>query len=125
MIVELVSILFACTSAKYLGLTEELENVLDIRLKVLECAKCLTFWTSLLFLLTFGNDGLIVSLAVSFLNAWLAVWLEMLMGYVGTLYDKVYEKIYPSTADDDTDTADDESRAGGQLPYMHEDEEKR
>ena len=110
----MAAVVFACTTVNHLGLIAAIERVIRRRMPVLDCPKCLTFWSTLL--LGMSGDGLPAHpsclarlLAISILCAYLAVWLELLEGYIDTLYTKLYDKIYPTayTADADAlDTAD-------------------
>ena len=102
-------IVVACTSANHLGLIAAVENVLHRRLPVVNCPKCLTFWSTLAYLLACfltGDDaplrgGTIASylpavprmLAVSFLAAYSALWLELIMYYIDTIYNSIYDQI--------------------------------
>ena len=108
---DIASIVFACTTVNHLGLVSAIESAIKHRLWIVDCPKCLTFWSVLAYGLS--GDGFAANpsclarlLAVSFLSAYLAIWLELLEGMIDKLYDYVYGKIYP-TADT---TADNEKR---------------
>ena len=106
---DIAWIVVACTSANHLGLIAAVESVLHRRLPVVNCPKCLTFWSTLAYLLACfltGDDallrgGLIAALlpavprmlAVSFLAAYSALWLELTMYFVDTLYNSIYDQI--------------------------------
>lgn len=92
-------ILFTCVTANHLGLIYAIEEVTGIRLPVVNCCKCFTFW-SVLSLWFASSQPVAVSFAVSFLSAYLAVWLELAEGYIDYIYNKVYEKIYDNTEND-------------------------
>ena len=101
---EVVMLGFSCVAANHLGLVAAVENTIRHSLPIINCSKCLTFWT----LAGYGmlvRENIIVIVATSFLFAYLATWLELAMGFVDTLYVKLYEKIYPNTTDDTTPAA--------------------
>lgn len=66
---------------------------------VLNCSKCLTFWTTLGYSLFITGQGVIPSLFYSFTLAYLALWVELLNVF-NYYYTKSYGKIYQ--AEDDT-----------------------
>lgn len=67
---------------------------------VLNCSKCLTFWTTLGYSLFITGQGVIPSLFYSFTLAYLALWVELLLNVFNYYYTKSYGKIYQ--AEDDT-----------------------
>ena len=93
---DIAMLLFSCTAVNHMGLIDAAESVLGRKLPVLNCPKCLTFW-SVLFFTTCAGWNIIGALAVSFFCAWLAVWLELGMGFIDTLYIIAYEKVYSTT----------------------------
>ena len=100
---DIASIVFVCVTANHLGLIGEIERVMGIRLPILNCPKCASFWLSTVY--TVWESGFLgipqipTMLAVSFAASYLALWLELAEGYIDTLYVKLYEKIYGTTAD--------------------------
>ena len=105
---DIAMILFSCTAANHLGLVSAIEQKVGIRLPVVNCVKCISFWSTMLYM-CMSEQGVTVSFAVSFLNAYLSTWLELGMGYIDTLYIKSYDKIYETSADTtsaDTDYGD-------------------
>lgn len=95
--IDVALIMFSCVAANHLGLISSIEKMLGYRFLVINCSRCFTFW-SVLFFMTFSDNGITLSFATSFLAAALAPWLELLMGFTDNLYDKLYDKIY-STAE--------------------------
>ena len=95
---DIVSLVFVCVTANHLGLVKAIEEAWDRELPIINCPKCLTFWSVLLYMV-FVTRGFILSLAISFLASYSALWLELLEGYIDTLYLKLYDKIYNSAAD--------------------------
>ena len=104
--IDIACIVFVCVTVNHLGLVSTIEKVIGKEIPIVNCVKCLTFWTTLVYCC--ATSFRITEppvLAISFLASYSAIWLEMLEGYFDTLYLKVYEKIYP-TADDNADTSD-------------------
>ena len=105
--VDIASIVFVAVTTNHLGLVSAIEDVIKVRLTVINCPKCLAFWMTLVY----GCDtvttykGLFTVLAVSFLASYAAIWLELAEGYIDTLYMKLYEKI--TTADSNNPVASD------------------
>ena len=109
---DIAAIVFASVTVNHLGLIAAFERTIRHRLPILNCPKCLTFWSVLLYGLASGNysppfrEGLGVGLrllAISILCSYLAVWLELLEGIIDKLYDYVYRKIYPTADTPDAD----------------------
>lgn len=60
---------------------------------VVNCSKCLTFWT----VLTYGvvsTDFSVRTLAVAFGCSYMALWLELGFSCLNSLYNRLYGKIY-------------------------------
>lgn len=106
---DIAWIVVACTSANHLGLIAAVESLLHRRLPIVSCPKCLTFWSTLAYLLAcflVGDDALLRGgpiaanlpavprmLAVSFLAAYSALWLELIMYFIDTIYNSIYDQI--------------------------------
>lgn len=95
---DIARIVFICVTVNHLGLIETIENVAKRELFIVNCPKCFTFWSVMLYGLLTLNDFITV-LAVSFLASYTALWLELFEGFIDTLYRKFYEKIYADTTD--------------------------
>lgn len=100
---DIASIIFVCVTANHLGLIEEIERVMGIRIPIIDCPKCGSFWLTMGYLveeLDFsGIQQIPMMLAISFTASYMALWMELVEGYIDTLYLKFYEKIYGTTAD--------------------------
>ena len=97
--IDLIYIMLIAVLFNHLGLAEIItfhskKNV------VLNCSKCLTFWTTLGYSLFITGQGVIPSLFYSFTLAYLALWAELLLNVFNYYYTKSYGKIYQ--AEDDT-----------------------
>ncbi len=105
-------ILFVCVTANHLGLIPAIEDTLGIKLPIVNCCKCFTFWSILILWLVYSQP-ITVSIAVSFAAAYLAIWIEIAEGYIDYIYNKVYEKIYVSTENDTPATTTDAGDTNG------------
>ena len=102
MLGQAVLILISCVLFIQMGLSEALQSVLRIKLSILSCPKCLTFWVTLITLMIKGY-GIIEPVTVSFISAYLALWLSLLYDYLANLYNRLYERT--------AETKDTESRS--------------
>ena len=107
----IAAVVFFGVTVNHLGLIAAVERVVRHRLPILNCPKCLTFWSVLAYGLS--GDGLLAALpsflprliAISILCSYLAVWIELSEGLIDKLYDYVYRKIYPTADTADADQA--------------------
>ena len=101
---DIAAIVFACTAVNHLGLISAIERVIKHSLPVINCPKCLTFWS----VLAYGSvcccitatpttvgclsiAAAVISVpAISLLCSYLAIWLELLMYTIDTLYNRIY-----------------------------------
>ena len=114
---DIAGIVFSCTAANHLGLVSAIERIGRIRLPVVNCCKCFTFWSVAAYMMLAGY-GVITSLAISFLCAYMATWVELIMGIVDYHYNRIYGKIY-SGADDALTSADfDETDTEGPVSEL-------
>ena len=90
LLIMLIAVLF-----NHLGLADTV-TFHTKRNVVLNCSKCLTFWTSLGYSLLVLQWGCIPGIAVSFTLSYLALWVELLLNLLNLIYKKTYGKIYPS-----------------------------
>ena len=98
-------ITFSVVAANHLGLVAAIERTVKHRLPIVNCPKCMTFWTVLAYgVWNVGIPDLPPTIAVALLAAWAAIWLELFMGFVDQLYLKAYEQIYPTADTADADT---------------------
>ena len=102
---DIAMLIISATMANHLGLVDAVERVARHRLPVINCSKCLAFWSVLLCAILSGARA-IPAVAVAFASAYTAVWLELLLGSIDTLYNKIYESLYPEETDTTTDTED-------------------
>ena len=96
--IDVAMILFSCVAANHLGLISAFEKTTGYELVIINCSRCFTYWSVLIYSLFFTNS-ILLSFATSFMAAGLATWIELLMGYTDNLFNKLYDKIYPTTED--------------------------
>ena len=96
-------ITFSVVAANHLGLVAAIERTVKHRLPIVNCPKCMTFWTVLVYGITTPCASPQGSIAVALLCAWAAIWLELFMGFIDQLYLKIYEQIYPAADTPDAD----------------------
>ena len=112
--IDIASIVFVCVTANHLGLVSAVEKVVGRNIPIINCAKCFTMWSVLLYLVITQN-GIIQSLAISFLASYVALWLELFEGFIDTLFLKLYEKIETTNP---TDTATADAKCGDSASTM-------
>lgn len=121
---ELAAIVFAATAVNHLGLIAAIEKTLGMRLPLFNCPKCLTFWVSLIWLISQGA-GVIGTAAISLALAYAALWVELAMGVIDHLYYWIYDKIVSTDALGE-DTADDSATDSvGEVSELRENNDAR
>ena len=96
---DLLKIVFIAAAVNHLGLIAAIERLVNRRLLVLNCSKCLAFWTALAYFLL-CRHSVLNSAAAAFAGAYMAVWAELLMYYVDSIYLMIYGKISNGKAPD-------------------------
>ena len=112
--IDIAGIVFICVTANHLGLVKAIKAVTERELPIVNCPKCFTFWSVLIYT-TFTLHDVVAVLAISFLASYTAIWLELLEGFIDTLYMKLYEKIYSDPADDTTAADADDGHSDGSV----------
>ena len=95
-IVDVAAVTLAAVLANHMGLIEAIEGVIMHKLPIINCSRCLTFW-SVLCLLCCNNVAAkpTTIVATSFAASYAAMWLELLFGIIDKQYERIYEKTYP------------------------------
>lgn len=88
-----------------MGLSEAIQQTLHFHSKILSCCRCCSFWSTLAYCLLTRN-GIVVSVAASFICAYVALWLALLYDALAVLYTNAYESITK------TDDAPENAEAG-------------
>ena len=113
---DIAGIVCVCVTMNHLGLVKAIEDTWDRELPSINCVKCSTFWSVLIYT-SFTAHDVIASLAVSFLCSYIAIWLELFEGFIDTLYLKLYGKIY-KTSDNAPATNPDKGNSASTLPKL-------
>ena len=93
----------SCVLAIHMGLVDAIGETLHLRLRIISCTKCLTFWATLA-LGALRGWGVIVSVATAFVSAYLALWLDLALTYMAMYYNRWYEKINAEAGESDEDS---------------------
>ena len=107
---EAAMIMFSCVAANHLGLVAAIESIIHRRIPVVNCPKCFTFWSVLVYsVIAAANSSLFTLhfslmkiLAASFLFSYLATWLNLLFAVIDHFYNHLYDALFSTT-----DTTDD------------------
>jgi len=94
-----VCLMFAFTCANHLGMVSKIEDIFGISLQIINCPKCSTFWSTLIYMIVSTKD-VIGAVAMSFFFAYLAIWTELAMCVIDYFYKRIYEKVISDTASD-------------------------
>ena len=105
-------IALSCVLFVGMGLAGAIQEYIPFRLRIMTCPKCLTFWSVLIYSL-FSGEGVIQSIAVSFIISYISLWAALLLDALTILYNMLYEKITRNqrTADEERPEADKEGTA--------------
>ena len=95
---DVAMLVFTAVMINHLGLIEAVEKIINHEIPIVNCCKCLSFWSVLAYMLLTGH-GFITCIATSFLCAWAATWIELLFGIIDYYYCKIYENFYTKTTD--------------------------
>ena len=119
---DAIMIMMSCVSANHLGLVEQVEKVVRHTIPIVNCSKCFSFWTTLLYCLVVTHD-VVISIFVSFCMAFLSFWFDIVLGILDNLYYKAYERTYgteSTESDDEVKTAKDyhNKDAKNEMPEM-------
>ena len=103
-VMDIAAVTLAAVLVNHMGLIEAVEGVIKHKLPIINCSRCLTFW-SVLCLLCCNNVSakMTTIVATSFLAAYAATWLELLFGIIDKQYERIYKKTYPEAAKETTE----------------------
>jgi len=114
---DIACIVFVCVAVNHLGLISAIERRINIKLAVLNCCKCLSFWAT--FTYSVFHTPIIPTLAISFLSAYAALWLELALYRIDKLYLLCYGKISKSgNADNQATATTKRKNTKGTLPEL-------
>ena len=121
MIREVVLITVSAVLFVQMGLSKAIQGFFNIHSKIASCPKCASFWSVLAYCLA-TKQGLLVSVAASFISAYAALWLSLLYDALALLYNNAYEYITKTdgTAEDAEADEDEYSEASAthEVPEM-------
>ena len=99
---DIAAIMFVCTTVNHLGLISAIERVIKHSLPVINCPKCITFWSVLAYEVWYvGFPDIHIAFAISLLCSYLAIWLELIMYAIDTLYNKIYGILEKNNPEED------------------------
>lgn len=78
-------VLICCVLFIHLGMGETICNIIKRDVTLLQCTKCLTFWSVLCYSL-FHTDVL-TSITTAFVTAYIALWAELLLDKARKWYE--------------------------------------
>ena len=81
--------MIVATLAVHLGLPDAIAKVVS---KVMQCHKCLTFWSTLIVLTYLGTDVFIAAL-LSIFAAYMSDWFGMLLVMLNKLSDQIWQRL--------------------------------
>lgn len=102
---DIVSIVVACTMVNHLGLVQAIEDVIRHNIPIVDCPKCFTFWSTLVFCMVSGV-GLPPCLAISVIASMTSIWLDLMLTVSDYYYIKVYETFAHSDSADSSSSSD-------------------
>lgn len=92
MITEVALITISCVLFIQMGLSEAIQEFLHIKIRIVSCPKCMTWWICLYYLLL-HKYGIVESVAASFIASYCAQWVALIYDAVALLYNFLYEQI--------------------------------
>ena len=104
---EVVMIMFSCVAANHLRLVAAVEDVVKFDIPIVNCPKCFTWWSLMLYGL-FAHENIFVVTATSFLFAYIAMWVNLALAITDSIYNSIYDTIFSATNKAD---------GGAQHPY--------
>ena len=112
-----IAVAFIAVAINHMGLVAAVEKVIRHPLPVVDCVKCLTFWSVLACLLS-SRYAVIPSVAMTLAFSYMALWMELLWGLVDKLYMKCYEKIVSDSAAGEASAGSDASHPQDPVSYL-------
>ena len=82
-------VLISCILFIHLGMGDTIAKLIRKEFVLLKCTKCLTFWSTLTYSLTFTDFNIVECIATSFICAYVALWLDLLLSKLADIYEKL------------------------------------
>lgn len=119
---EAAIIMTCCVLFIQMGLSDAIQSKLHIRLRILSCPKCLTFWSCMGWFALHG-DFSIRTVAASFIASYCSLWLALLYDGLAVAYNYLYEEISKTSgsSEDAQDAGPGKGRnaQADEVPQMH------
>ena len=94
---DAILITLSCTLFVQMGLSEAVQQATRLRLRVLSCPKCCSFWVCLAYL-TLTGHRIVDAVAASFLLSYISLWLALGYDALAQIYNNLYGKLSFSEA---------------------------
>lgn len=95
---EVILLVVACVLFVNMGLSDAIQETLNIRFRIVSCVKCLCFWVSLIYLLV-CRCRFVTAVGASFLLSYLALWADLGLSALNRKYNEIYKQLSkPKTA---------------------------
>ena len=85
-------IFISCCLFVHLGLGKAICKELKVKVKIINCPKCLTFWSILAYTAFSTDYKWELCLATSFILSYAALWMNLALAKIAKLYEKLYEQ---------------------------------
>lgn len=82
-----------------MGLSDAIQEFIEVRLGILSCVKCLTFWVVLTYLIL-HRMRIVQAVPASFILSYLALWLDLGLSALNKIYNEQYKQIISAEGDD-------------------------
>lgn len=86
-----LAILISCCLFIHLGLGETICRILRHEIVILNCVKCLTFWSVLTYALITQDMQPEWCVAVAFACSYASLWLDLLLNQMRVIYEKEWK----------------------------------
>lgn len=87
----IATVLISCCLFIHLGLGQAIENTLHIHCVLLQCVKCLTFWSVLSYSLFLTNFRIEECVLISFTSSYTSLWIDLLFTKLAIIYETIYK----------------------------------
>lgn len=95
-----LGVLISCCLFIHLGLGQTICRMMRREIVILNCVKCLTFWSVLLYSLTCVNLSAVTCIAVAFACSYASLWIELLLNKIRVRYEKEWELLDAEECED-------------------------
>ena len=89
---DAAALALGCVLFINMGLSEAIQEFFGIQSRLLSCPKCLTFWTTLAFLLI-SRCSFVLAVGGSFLFSYSALWADLGLSMLNKIYNELSEQL--------------------------------